>query len=153
KLLDTDTDPAAAQATGTAFGACTPDYASPEQLAGEAVGTPTDIYALGVILYELLAGERPFRRSGIAGFALTDRTPEAPSKRLARNDARRAAALRGDLDTIVLTCLDADPARRYASVMALKRDLERHLAGLPIEARPAGFGYRAGKFLRRHRLP
>jgi len=152
KLLDTDTDPAAAQATGTAFGACTPDYASPEQLAGEAVGTPTDIYALGVILYELLAGERPFRRSGIAGFALTDRTPEAPSKRLARNDARRAAALRGDLDTIVLTCLDADPARRYASVMALKRDLERHLAGLPIEARPAGFGYRAGKFLRRHRL-
>lgn len=152
KLLDADTDGSPGQATGTAFGACTPDYAAPEQLAGQAVGTPADIYALGVILYELLAGERPFRRSGLATFALTDRTPEAPSRRLAGSDVGRAAALRGDLDTIVLTCLDADPARRYASVMALKRDLERHLAGLPIEARPAGFGYRAGKFLRRNRI-
>lgn len=151
KLLDDDTDPAAGQATGTALGVFTPDYAAPEQIAGEAVGTPTDIYALGVILYELLTGERPFRRA-MAAFAVANAPPEAPSRRLARSDPRRAGALRGDLDTIALTCLQAEPARRYGSVAALRRDLERHLAGLPIEARPDSFGYRSGKFLRRHRL-
>ncbi len=151
KLLDADAEPGSGQATGTAFGAFTPDYAAPEQMSGQAVGTPADIYALGVILYELLTGERPFRR-GMVAFTTHEFTPEAPSKRLARTDARRAAALRGDLDTIALTCLNLEPVRRYGSVAALKRDLERHLAGLPIEARPDSFGYRTGKFLRRHRL-
>ncbi len=152
KLLDADTDPAAGAATGTGQRAFTPDYAAPEQIAGDAVGTPADIYALGVILYELLTGERPFRRGGVAALAASDPVPEAPSKRLARTDARAAAALRGDLDTIALTCLNVEPARRYGSVVALKRDLERYLAGLPIEARPDSFGYRTGKFLRRHRI-
>lgn len=131
----------------------TPDYAAPEQLRGEAVGTATDIYALGVVLYELLTDTRPFQRHRFAALATADAGAEPPSRRLAqRGERQRAARLRGDLDTIVATCLNPEPARRYASAAALKRDLERHLAGLPIEARPDAFGYRAGKFMRRHRI-
>ena len=131
----------------------TPDYAAPEQLHGQAVGTATDIYALGVVLYELLTDTRPFQRNRIAALASVDEHAEPPSRRLAaRGERPRAARLRGDLDTILATCLNPDPARRYASAAALKRDLERHLAGLPIEARPDAFGYRAGKFVQRHRL-
>lgn len=156
KLLQSDTDAEAGTQTRTEHRAFTPDYAAPEQIHGDAVSTATDIYALGVLGFELLTGRRPFKRSGAIGMAtLGDTTSaEAPSHVVAREtgDARRAAALRGDLDTIVLTCLQTDPARRYATAAALKRDLERHLAGLPIEARPDSFGYRASKFIQRHRV-
>jgi tetratricopeptide (TPR) repeat protein len=156
KLLLADDVEAADAATRTEHRAYTPDYAAPEQIRGESVSTATDIYALGVIAFELLTGRRPFQRSGSLGMAALGETtnPDAPSRVLARDtgDARRAAALRGDLDTIVLTCLQAEPARRYSSAAALKRDLERHLDGLPIEARPDTFGYRASKFVLRHRL-
>lgn len=131
----------------------TPDYASPEQLRGELVGTATDIYALGVVLYELLTDSRPFQRQRVTALATMETDAEPPSRRLAaRGERQRGSRLRGDLDTIVATCLNPDPARRYASAAALKRDLERHLAGLPIEARPDAFGYRAGKFVQRHRF-
>ncbi len=131
----------------------TPDYAAPEQLRGEAVGTATDIYALGVVLYELLTDTRPFQRNRLTALVSADATTEPPSRRLvARGERQRAVRLRGDLDTIIATCLNPDPARRYASAAALKRDLERHLAGLPIEARPDSFGYRTGKFVQRHRV-
>jgi tetratricopeptide (TPR) repeat protein len=156
KLLLPDDVDAADAATRTEHRAYTPDYAAPEQIRGEAVSTATDIYALGVIAFELLTGRRPFQRSGSIGMAALGETtnPDAPSRVLARDtgDARRASALRGDLDTIVLTCLQVDPARRYSSAAALKRDVERHLDGLPIEARPDSFGYRASKFILRHRL-
>lgn len=139
------------EATQTEMRAFTADYAAPEQLRGDAVSTATDVYALGVILYELLAARRPF---GPRGGPQDEALPEPPSRVLARGgDARAASALRGDLDTLVLACLQPDAARRYGSAAALERDLERHLAGLPIEARPDTFGYRAAKFVRRHRVP
>jgi serine/threonine protein kinase len=155
KLLQSDND-GDDPPTRTEHRAFTPDYAAPEQLEGGAVSTATDLFALGVLLFELLTGRRPFRRSGGIGSLVTGErgAVEAPSRVLAREtgDARRAARLRGDLDTIVLTCLQLDPARRYVSAAALKRDLERHLAGLPIDARPDSFGYRTSKFVRRHRV-
>ena len=144
KLLDDTAQGDAATRTRTEQRAFTPAYAAPEQVAGGDVSTASDIYALGVILYELLTGERPTRGDDI----------EAPSRRVlrARGDRHQAARLRGDLDTIALTCLQADPKRRYASAAALKRDIECHLAGLPIDARADAWSYRALKFLRRHRV-
>ncbi|MBK8286868.1 MAG: protein kinase [Ahniella sp.] len=143
-------------ATHAGHRAYTPDYAAPEQISGGAVSTATDLYALGVIAFELMTGKRPFARNEVlrAGALGELGLAESPSKRLAREqgDSRAIAALRGDLDTIVLTCLQSDPARRYASASALKRDIERHLSGLPIEARPDSFVYRSSKFVQRHRL-
>jgi eukaryotic-like serine/threonine-protein kinase len=111
--------------------AMTLDYASPEQIRGEAATTATDVYGLGLVLYELLTGRRATVASG---------------------GSREIVGLRGDLDTIVRTALHHDPARRYASVEALARDIERHLAGLPIAAHPDAFSYRAAKFIARHRV-
>jgi tetratricopeptide (TPR) repeat protein len=154
KLLHNESEAEPETRTGTQGRAYTPDYAAPEQIRGDAVSTATDLYALGVVAFELLTGRRPFRRGAAAALlALGDEAIESPSRIVARDgDARRAAVLRGDLDTIVLTCLQPDPARRYASAAALKRDIERYLAGLPIEARPDSVAYRASKFVQRHRV-
>ncbi len=129
----------------------TPAYASPEQHRGEAVGVATDVWSLGVLLCELLSGQRPFRGEAADGSlvrAMLDGAPTPPSQ-LAAPDAARA--LRGDLDTIVLRCLAREPERRYSSVEALAEDVRRHLDLRPIRARPDEFGYRVGRFLQRQR--
>jgi tetratricopeptide (TPR) repeat protein len=132
----------------------TPEYASPEQIRGEATSVASDVYSLGVLLYQLLTGRLPYRLASRSPLeverALLEQEPERPSTRVA--DARAGRRLRGDLDTILLTAIRKDPARRYPSVEQLATDLRRHLTGLPVSARPDRLGYRAGKFVRRHRL-
>lgn len=131
-------------------------YAAPEQIVGKTITTATDIYSLGVILYQLLSGSRPYKNKGNGTLALmqaiTDTDPEPPSRATATQTAGESRRLKGDLDTIVLKCLSRDPTRRYASAAALAGDITRHIDGLPIDARPDSPGYRLGKFVRRHRL-
>ena len=133
-------------------------YAAPEQIRGEPITTAVDVYALGVILFELLTGERPHKPKGDGSLsllqAITDTDASAPSSALAlRTNAPsfiKPSQLRGDLDTIVLKALNRDPLRRYASAQALRDDLSRFLAREPILASPDSFAYRAGKWLRRN---
>jgi tetratricopeptide (TPR) repeat protein len=149
KLLAEDETEATLTRTGRVM---TPEYAAPEQLRGETVSTATDVYALGLILYELLAGRHPYReRTGVVrtGEPAPRREPQRPSLATADRSLRRR--LTGDLDTIVLMALREEPARRYASAEALASDIERHLAGQPVSARPDTLGYRARKFAGRHR--
>jgi tetratricopeptide (TPR) repeat protein len=148
-LAEDDGDEGALTRTGLPL--MTPEYAAPEQLRGEAVSTATDVYALGLILYELLAGRHAFadrtphrREDGTARAEPARPSLTAPNKALRRQ-------LNGDLDTIIMMALRDDPQRRYPSVEALARDIDRHLAGLPVSARPDTIGYRARKFVRRHR--
>jgi len=155
KLLD---QPEGEALTGTGVRVLSPAYAAPEQLAGEPVGIATDVYALGLLLYELLAGELPHgRRDGAVASLARDLAtePERPSASLRRRRGADttivARALEGDLDTIVLKALAHEPDRRYASAAALADDLRRHLDGRPIAARPDTLSYRMGKFVRRHR--
>lgn len=138
----------------------TPAYAAPEQIRGERATTATDVWALGVVLYELLVGRRPFSGRGASdgvGPAVVAEEPARPSTAVpptgpgAPSRRRLRRALRGDLDTILLTALREEPDRRYPSAAALAEDLRRHLARLPIRARPDSFQYRAGKFAARHR--
>ncbi|NNF57574.1 MAG: protein kinase, partial [Rhodothermaceae bacterium] len=141
--------------TGTEQRLHTPVYAAPEQIRGEPVTTATDVYALGVVLYELLTSHRPFHPQGrdrraLERAILKDK-PTAPSAAVDQELGRLRRRLRGDLDRIVLKALRKEPDRRYGSVGALARDVERHLAGLPVEARPATLGYRFRSFVRRHR--
>jgi len=138
KLLTPDEAGAALTATAQRF--LTPAYASPEQLRGDPISTRSDVFSLGVMLYEMLALKRPFDAK-----RAPDTEPAPPS---------RAAATRafvGDLDTIVMKALSVDPARRYASAEALASDVRRHLAGAPVQARPDTWTYRASKFVRRNR--
>jgi serine/threonine protein kinase/tetratricopeptide (TPR) repeat protein len=172
KLLDfgiarliEDAAPATVAATqvGRAF---TPEFAAPEQLRGEDVTTATDVYALGVLLYLLLAGRHPYVRPGQTPFdrqqaALTADPPplsEAAARagadvatRRATTPSRLVRQLRGDLDNIVAKALEKPPADRYATVPAYADDVRRHLEDQPVVARAATWRYRARKFLRRHR--
>ena len=135
----------------------TPDYAAPEQFTGDAITTATDVYALGVVLYELLAGAKPYRSapSGEAAMlAVLSGDPPPPSVAIDRNagDAiARRRALRGDLDRIALTAMAKAPARRYPSAEALAADIRRYLEGRPVVARGDSAWYRFGKFARRNR--
>ncbi|HEY7190787.1 MAG TPA: protein kinase [Vicinamibacterales bacterium] len=133
----------------TAFSrAMTPQYASPEQMRGAPITVASDVYSLGLLLYELLTSRRPYSLDGqtlqqIDQIVCTDE-PLRPST------YRRELA--GDLDNIVLMALRKDPARRYADVNDLSEDLLRHLDGRPVRARSDDVGYRAGRFLKRHRV-
>jgi serine/threonine-protein kinase len=137
----------------------TPEYAAPEQLRGERVSTATDVYALGVVLYELLTARRPFDLSGRSPIErerlVSTQEPTRPSAAVAQRAVAppgMRGALIGDLDAIVLTALRKEPARRYGSADALARDVRAHLDGRPVLARPDTLGYRLGKFVRRRRL-
>jgi eukaryotic-like serine/threonine-protein kinase len=142
--------------TSTTFRALTPEYASPEQIRGEAVTTVSDVYSLGVILYELLTGKSPYKINpgnlNEIVRAVCEIEPVRPSLVPSSNSKLRSRkTLRGDLDNIILKALRKEPAHRYHSVEALNEDLQRHLKGLPVSARRDTFAYRAGKFVRRNR--
>jgi serine/threonine-protein kinase len=157
KLLDPELGDLAQ--TRTTERMMTPEYASPEQIRGDQVTTSTDVYALGVLLYELLAGKRPFRLDTTSPFEqariICEQEPPPPSVAIAANaeltapDAARK--LRGDLDNIVLMAMRKEPARRYVSVAELANDVRAYLNGYPVHARTATWKYRSGKFVRRHR--
>jgi len=152
KLLEEDALPAR-DLTQQIGRPVTPDYASPEQVSGRAVTVATDVYSLGVVLYELLTGERPYRvhkhsPAALEQAILAADVPPA-SGRVA--SARVARALRGDVDTIIDKALRKQPEARYSSVEAMASDVRRHLDGLPIVARPIGRAERTWKFVQRHR--
>ncbi len=167
KLLDSDIAP---ERTRTGTRAFTLHYAAPEQIRGEPVTTMTDVYSLGVVLYELLADAKPYRlkRDSDAAWeeAILHHDPAKPSQALlqqigtanrSRHDLavsrRRARALAGDLDNIVLKTLSKRPEQRYLSVEALTQDLLRYTSGRPVRARAQSWNYRLRKFLGRHRWP
>lgn len=142
-----------ADATRTGLRFMTPAYAAPEQFRGAGLGIQTDVYSLGVILYELVAGRPPFdltaKSSGEIEEIITTRTPAAPSTVAGQRGFSRAEW--ADVDVMCLKAMHKDAARRYATVNALIRDVERFLEGQAIEARPDTLGYRLGKFMRRRR--
>jgi non-specific serine/threonine protein kinase/serine/threonine-protein kinase len=154
KITEGDDD---AQATAFAAQAMTPQYASPEQLRGERITTVSDVYALGVLLYELLCGAKPYD--------VTNKSPEEIRKIVAdtaiarpsavaakRGDEVTARRLRGDLDAIVLTAMRQDPSERYASVGFLAEDVRRHREARPVTARGDSWTYRTARFVRRRKL-
>jgi len=134
--------------------ALTPEYASPEQVLGQPITTASDVYSLGVILYELLSDTRPYtlkRESrGALEDAIVEHDPQRPSERVGRSP--RARALRGDLDAIVLKALKKTPQERYRTMDAFAEDLARYLDGRPVLARPDSAWYRLRKFAARNRL-
>ena len=150
--------------TMTGLRLMTPAYASPEQIRGEQVGIQTDVYSLGVILYELLCGCLPFdlssRTPAQAEKVVTEQEPARPST-VARRAARESDSagkipslsnsLWSDLDVLCLTAMHKDPRRRYSSVEALVRDIDHYLEGQPLEARPDSLRYRLRKFVARNR--
>ncbi|HET9886367.1 MAG TPA: serine/threonine-protein kinase, partial [bacterium] len=151
-----------AEQTHFALRAMTPAYAAPEQLSGERVGIQTDIYSLGVILYELLTGRLPFDvkdKTPLEAETIVCKTEAVkPSIAAHENHAQAPAATESkaswdDLDVLCLTALHKDPARRYATVDALIRDIDHYLCSEPLEARPDSAQYRLSKFLRRNWRP
>jgi eukaryotic-like serine/threonine-protein kinase len=156
KLLDETTAGGGATLTRAGLRPLTPGYASPEQLRGEPVTTASDVYSLGVVLYELLTGRRPYAVEGLDAASLARllaTEPPRPSTIVGRageaNRLRRTLA--GDLDRITLVALRPEPERRYASAHDLGEDLRRYLQGRPVAAQPSTAGYRARKFIARHR--
>jgi serine/threonine-protein kinase len=161
KLLQLSEGAPAMMDTGTMAVRFTPAFASPEQVAGGAITTASDVYALGVLLYRLLSAAHPYRVDDAdlerTVRAIREEEPVPPSKRVLRErpgaDGRRLhKQLSGDLDQIALMALRKEPERRYRSVEALSEDVRRHLDGLPVSARKDTLRYRTGKFLLRHRL-
>ncbi len=175
ELLDPERSPLSGEITAAPLRLLTPGYASPEQVSGGAVTTASDIYSLGVMLYQLLCGRRPYRLTGRSSGeiekAILEQAPQRPSTALSRAEENGQTAtaaavagergldarglqrrLQGDLDTVVLHTLHKEPTARYPSVEHLVDDLERYRRRQPVTARRPSFGYRAGLFLRRHRL-
>ena len=170
KLLDPDAL-STAQVTLTTVRAMTPEYASPEQLHGLQVSTASDVYSLGVLLYRLLTGHRPYatesrsieelwdhirnrpprRPSTVVHTTDGDATPDAVCSARNTKPDRLERLLAGDIDNILMMALRKEPERRYGSVEQFANDLRRHLQGHPVTARPDTIRYRTGKFIQRHR--
>ena len=176
KLLH-ESDADQPEATATLFRAMTPQYASPEQVKGEPITTASDVYSLGVLLYELLTGRRPYKLKRNTADEITKAICEQePTKPSAARRSQEAGAggqsaapavagrphpqdgiinpnlLRGDLDNIILKALRKEPERRYASVEQFSEDIRRHLEGLPVTARKDTFQYRTSKFIQRNKV-
>lgn len=162
KLLDAEGFPAAAPPTRIEARALTREYASPEQLRGDAITTASDVYQLGVLLFELVCGVRPFvdtRRCHAEDEALSlsaaigqDNEADAHAAQRATTSARLRRCLRGDFDAILQRALAVSPAARYGSVDAMREDVDRWQRGVPVRARRIGRLRRSGKWLRRHAL-
>ena len=156
KVLDEQEVEADLPATRVDAQMYTPDYASPEQVRGEALGVGSDVYSLGVLLYELLTGRRPYEVSSHSSSGIESvvchTIPAEPSKAAKRSSgaAIQRRQLRGDLDRIVMTALRKDPQHRFRDAAALADDIGRYLDGLPVQATGTSVGYRLGKFLKRH---
>jgi len=174
KILDSEAATGQFEPTLTVFRLLTPGYASPEQIKGEAITTASDVYSLGIVLYELLTGRHPYRRQNSTpqeiAHAACEIEPEKPSTAVRRKTTedngnsqgssavqqtgdspeKQSRRLRGDLDNVVLMALRKEPQRRYASVEQFAEDIRRHLESLPVFARPDTFSYRASKFIARH---
>jgi tetratricopeptide (TPR) repeat protein len=155
KLLDPETDRGTAP-TLVSGRLLTPEYASPEQVRGEFVGTASDVYALGTLLYELLAGVQAQRVDSHTPAELERvicrNEIQAPSLRLKATNPRLSKRVSGDLDNIVLMAMRKEPVRRYSSVDSLAEDVRRHLDGRTVVARAPSLGYRLGKFAGRNRF-
>jgi non-specific serine/threonine protein kinase/serine/threonine-protein kinase len=176
KLLSPDSAPEELTRTATVTRIMTPDYASPEQVRGHPISTSSDVYSLGVALYRLLTGHHPYRfgthEAQDVERVICESQPERPSSVVTRVEQQPAGEttpaivagargvppeklrrlLSGDLDNIALMALRKEPERRYASAAALSEDIGRYLDGLPVRARKDTFGYRAGKFVGRHKV-
>jgi feruloyl esterase len=179
KVLNPPSPAQALLLTQTGTRCMTPAYASPEQMRGKSITTATDIYSLGVVLYELLSGHRPYRLKQNTPAeierAICEAEPEPPSTAVSRVESEITSSgvsvtktpelvsetresppeklrrhLRGDLDNIVLKALQKEPERRYSSVEEFSQDIQRHLQHLPVKARRGTLAYRASKFVRRH---
>jgi TolB-like protein/Flp pilus assembly protein TadD/tRNA A-37 threonylcarbamoyl transferase component Bud32 len=149
KVLNPELSVQTAETATSATRPMTPQYASPEQVRGEPVTPASDIYSLGVLLYELLTGRRPYR--------LEERTPQEIERIVCEEEPEKPkvvtdhGGLSSDLDTIVLMAMRKEPERRYKSVAEFAEDIRRHLQGRPVTARPNTLVYRGAKFVRRNR--